>query len=396
MFYSGKIYEGKEDDEEDDMVDEESEELRRFRESWRKDLDLKRGSKEESNKSSTAIQLYHDAMVFEHEGKLNDALKNYRAAIRIDPEVDLQCSKLFETHVKETIDEMNSSSSLEDKTVSGMEWKQKTLNDTDTSWFMDISKRFSEKFHLSDELLDDQHSCLSYRDEGLMGGLPNEILVNIFRWLTDLMGIGWMSILNRVCREWYLASHDSLLWQHVCERTWSREDLDKQLARYGYNYRRMYLEKGRPRFDGIYIARVNYFKSGYNEMTWSQPVILVTYYRYLRFYPDGNLISLLTSDEPTKVLKQLKEGSRLTGILEGTYRLKENMIDIVLIDDLRTKETFHMRLELRSTYRSGNNQLKWRKYYSKSHKKGTVYVFNRDQLQNYWFSKVRSFTPYSP
>jgi F-box protein 9 len=393
MFYSEKTHEEQEEeekdtDEEDIIDDEESEELKTFRESWRKDLGLGRDSNEP--KKSFAIQLYHDAMVFEHEGKLNDALKNYRAAIRMDPEVDLQCSKLFETHVKNTTNERNcSSSSLDDKAIFETDRNQEMLKDTtkttDTR-IMDILRGFSEKLHLS-EIDDDERL--------LVDGLPYEVLVHIFRWLIDLMGTSWIPILNRVCRQWYVVSHDPLLWQHICERTWTREDLSRQLARYGYNYRRMYLEKGRPRFDGIYIARINYFKSGYNEMTWSQPIILVTYYRYLRFYPDGNLISLLTSDEPVKVLKQFKEG-HLTGILEGTYRLKENLVDIVLIDELRTKETFHMRLELRSTSRSGNNQLRWRNYYSKSHSKGTVYEFNRDQLKSYWFSRVRSFTPYSP
>jgi len=72
--------------------------------------------------------------------------------------------------------------------------------------------------------------------------------------------------------------------------------------------------KSRPRirFSGVYISTVNYVRAGAssgNSLSWSLPVHLVTYYRYLRFYRDGTLISVLTSAEPHDVVPLLHKSN---------------------------------------------------------------------------------------
>ena len=64
----------------------------------------------------------------------------------------------------------------------------------------------------------------------------------------------------------------------------------------------------RIRFTGIYISTVNYTRPGGASATstsWSNPVHIVTYYRYLRFFRDGTCISLLTTNEPVEVVHHL-------------------------------------------------------------------------------------------
>eukprot|EP01097_Dermamoeba_algensis_P009049 TRINITY_DN6239_c0_g1_i3.p1 TRINITY_DN6239_c0_g1~~TRINITY_DN6239_c0_g1_i3.p1 ORF type:complete len:256 (-),score=36.90 TRINITY_DN6239_c0_g1_i3:103-870(-) len=74
--------------------------------------------------------------------------------------------------------------------------------------------------------------------------------------------------------------------------------LEKLVLKYhGGNWRRFFLEKQLLRFDGTYVARTQYARPGVTEGVWCQPVHLVTYFRSIRFYPDGRVVSQLTSDK---------------------------------------------------------------------------------------------------
>lgn len=77
---------------------------------------------------------------------------------------------------------------------------------------------------------------------------------------------------------------------------------------YASSWRQMFRSRARIRFNGCYISTVNYPRSGAmstNTLTWGVPVHIVTYYRYLRFFRDGTVISLLTTSEPTDVVHYL-------------------------------------------------------------------------------------------
>ena len=70
-------------------------------------------------------------------------------------------------------------------------------------------------------------------------------------------------------------------------------------------YRQMFRLRPRIRFNGLYISTVNYSRPGApstSQLTWNSPVLIVTYYRYLRFYRDGTVISLLTITDPSEVV----------------------------------------------------------------------------------------------
>ena len=71
------------------------------------------------------------------------------------------------------------------------------------------------------------------------------------------------------------------------------------------SWRQMYRMRPRIRFHGVYISTVNYTRPGgasATTSTWSTPIHVVTYYRYLRFFRDGSCISLLTTAEPLDVV----------------------------------------------------------------------------------------------
>ncbi len=80
------------------------------------------------------------------------------------------------------------------------------------------------------------------------------------------------------------------------------EDATKQ------DWREVFHSHPRIRFTGVYISTVNYTRAGdasASQATWNTPVHIVTYYRYLRFFRDGTVISLLSTNEPVEVVHHL-------------------------------------------------------------------------------------------
>ncbi|CAK7231705.1 hypothetical protein SEUCBS140593_008015 [Sporothrix eucalyptigena] len=74
------------------------------------------------------------------------------------------------------------------------------------------------------------------------------------------------------------------------------------------SWQRMFRLRPRIRFNGCYISTVNYIRPGQPSaslVTWNNPVHIVTYFRYLRFFRDGTVISLLTTSEPPDVIHHL-------------------------------------------------------------------------------------------
>ena len=86
------------------------------------------------------------------------------------------------------------------------------------------------------------------------------------------------------------------------------------------------------------------------------PTHLVTFYRYLRFYHHGLVLSLLTTDPPGTVVRRFNPTLRMAGLSFGRWRLRGNRIDLwgledPSIPDDRKKYSFRMSLDLKSTAR---------------------------------------------
>ncbi|KAK6355048.1 hypothetical protein TWF696_004174 [Orbilia brochopaga] len=80
---------------------------------------------------------------------------------------------------------------------------------------------------------------------------------------------------------------------------------DIEVLKYNSSYRTMFIERPRVRFNGIYISTCTYLRSGLavnTNLTLSSAMHLVTYYRYLRFFPSGFVLTLLTPAEPADVV----------------------------------------------------------------------------------------------
>ncbi|KAF2758139.1 hypothetical protein EJ05DRAFT_378785 [Pseudovirgaria hyperparasitica] len=188
-------------------------------------------------------------------------------------------------------------------------------------------------------------------------------------------------------------------------------------------YRAMFRLRPRIRFNGVYISTVNYTRPGASspsQVTWNTPVLIVTYFRYLRFFRDGTCISLLTLAEPSDVvhhlipenMKQKHQGnlpqSVMKEALAGRWRLSgpddalakaehaeereaEGTLHIET-DGSVPKYMFRMAFSLGSAGRGArNNKLNWQGYWSYNKTTDDWGEFGLKHDKPYYWSRVRSF-----
>ena len=105
----------------------------------------------------------------------------------------------------------------------------------------------------------------------------------------------------------------------------------------------------------LYLTR-----PGSAENTWNQPIHLVTYYRYIRFYSDGTCIALLTTNEPINVVKNFGPDYKSKSFMSGKWELSEKHILMIQAKDHDLpKLTFHSIFDLKSTHRGRHNKFTW-------------------------------------
>ena len=91
----------------------------------------------------------------------------------------------------------------------------------------------------------------------------------------------------------------------------------------------MYINRPRLRFNGCYISKTTYVRPGENSFqdTNYQPWHLVTYFRYIRFFPEGLALLLTTADGPSLTVGHLRRrGVRHSALMKGCFSLKGNTV----------------------------------------------------------------------
>jgi len=168
---------------------------------------------------------------------------------------------------------------------------------------------------------------------------------------------------------------------------------------YGKDYRNAFIYHPRVRFDGVYIAVCHYMRPGLSENAWVNVSHLVTYHRYLRFFQDGSVLSLLANDEnPSQVVHQLKGSFIRSGLYTGTWHVSGSRVivrDLVDLSRTVTKYSFEMSLILRSKPLGRWNKLEMTQYRTKRIDTGDSESLPLKNQRPFWFSKVRSYRGYS-
>ena len=294
------------------------------------DIDEDEFSVAESRAEPTsALEHYERAVEKESQGSLGDSLAHYRKAYKLDFKVDQSYRKKhFPTRSKpENPNPSNAPVTVPNPAHHSSKEPTKQLS------FDELIQSFAQLPILGAEPLiegDIPPPCP-------MKALPYEVLLELLFQIAS-MDPAVFCRLSLVCKK--LAYHvhtDNSVWKRIaCGEEFGIPSQSYRFATdiHGWpafkstaqdhgspvtvlppkfpadsNWREVFHNEPRIRFTGVYISTVNYTRPGQpspTSMTWgTNPTHIVTYYRYLRFFRDGTLISLLTTHEPADVVHHL-------------------------------------------------------------------------------------------
>jgi F-box protein 9 len=262
--------------------------------------------------------------------------------------------------------------------------------------------------------------------------LPDELLMMVLKKLI-VVDVYSVEMFAQSCKSFYVFARDSQLWK-IAFQYWHTKAFPASLsslpsppadsAAKSFHaagdfavitspYRQLFLETPRLRIDGLYICRCSYMRSGHTEFSFSQPVHIVNYYRYFRFFKNGKCLSLLTFLEPVEAIPLLKQfkgnallsqidirqhssnsahDKNLTRLMEGYYTLNDNdrTVHCVVSSNHRPNTVFHFLFTLKCSVVGSWNKIQWKEYYSIKNDAETTVYETRD-FKNYWFSRVKRY-----
>ncbi|CEP10010.1 hypothetical protein [Parasitella parasitica] len=357
---------------------------------------------EEEKEPVTAMDHYVIAVDNERQGKLGKALDSYRRAFRLDPNIDYAYEQHYQKEILPKIQESNVRPKMHSEDFKhfiplGREYTAPSAMRTDP--LADLITQFSNEEGLS------YIPRLDYKSVAI-SKLPSEIMVDILRFLV-LHSLSTMPFFALTCKKFFLLSRNPSIWQYACIRVFKdpsmtleqskRRQLD-YVRKYNGHWMRMFIDRPRIRYDGIYISTCNYIRPGTSDIGWNQPIHVITYYRYLRFFPNGTILKHVTTEEPQNIVKLLQPGFDKKQCFHGRFTLDgEDHINIVMKDKTMPKLMFNMKLIIKTTHRGRHNKLVWDEYSSFSDipNRGSD-LFDLKSLKAFFFSPVRSYTTCYP
>ncbi|KAJ6581588.1 hypothetical protein B0H19DRAFT_1115955 [Mycena capillaripes] len=359
-----------------------------------------------------ALALYTRAVQHEQSGQLDSALSLYRQAFRMEPNVDRAY------HTQEMLASINVAQTGGSKPGENVDQLATTLQravviksgedqgGVVTGTLASLLEGFPPDLVFEPE---DEEQPIH------LNVLPEELLVLIIRKM-DHTSIERFAAVSRKAR---VLSLDPGIWRELVILSYkppqvpSLESMIPVVTQYQSDYRRVYIEHPRVRLDGVYIAVCHYVRPGLSENSWVNISHLITYHRYLRFFPDGKVLSLLANEEtsPAQVIHTLKPSLRKKGLFIGTWKLSGSVITISNLIDASgrypippvsnpgnneqfARYAFSMVLSVRSRPLGRWNKLDLTAYHSVDLENGNTTPLGLRNERAFWFSRVKSFPPF--
>ncbi|CAH9064266.1 unnamed protein product [Cuscuta epithymum] len=200
----------------------------------------------------------------------------------------------------------------------------------------------------------------SFIDNALIHrSLPDELLFEIFSRMNPYT-LGKAAC---VCRKWWYTIRNPTFWRIACLKAWQITGVAEnysilQLKFYG-SWRKMWLLRPRLRTDGLYVSRNTYIRAGVAEWKITNPVHIVCYYRYLRFYHSGRFLYKNSSQKVKDVAKQMNfRASRAdSSVFSGSYTLSKDKVEAALLYPGLRPTVLRIHLRLRGTVEGANNRM---------------------------------------
>jgi F-box protein 9 len=170
------------------------------------------------------------------------------------------------------------------------------------------------------------------------------------------------------------------------------------VQKYDGHWLRMFIDRPRIRYNGVYISTCHYVRPGTCDTAWNQPIHFVTYYRYIRFFPNGTVLKHVTTDEPGHVVKLLQPGYNKKQCFQGQFMVtNDDHISIVMKDSTLPNETFRLSFKIKTTHRGRHNKLVWEQYSSSSiGSDRDDHQYDLKSFKSCFFSPVRSYKVHYP
>jgi len=295
-------------------------ELETFRQQWRQELHkhvpANNSSIQHSVSSTLCLDLQEEASIedqakylflqgvnAESSGRLNDAILYYRRAVQLVPDVEFRVDyKGLSYPKKRTVSEVSSENTDQSEDLENLDQLLVRFTKLRTS---NTPLCFNETQYTSANISD----------------LPIEVLNYIFKWVvTNDLDVFTLEALSEVCRGFYICARDEDIWRRICQRVW------------GYNcgstnaydsWRNMFIDRPHLKFHGCYISKMTYMRQGEHGLdNFYKPFHYVEYYRFVRFFPDGQMLMLTSPEDPQGVVGKLKQRkANVQGILYGYYKM---------------------------------------------------------------------------
>ncbi|XP_062319226.1 F-box only protein 9 isoform X3 [Osmerus eperlanus] len=228
-------------------------ELNVFRAQWMSELmpsgqmpaaDLRR--KQELLREEKAKELFLRAVEEEQNGALYEAIKYYRRAMQIVPDIEFKINYDSGRAGGNYLKENENNGEIEDL----MAYFQQQLTLVDDCPKICVPEVEMTQMHIS--------------------ALPPEVLMYVFRWVVSSdLDIRALEQLSLVCRGFYICARDPEIWRLACLRVWGNSCT--KMAPFS-SWREMFLEKPRVCFDvcgcsiviltGVYISKTAYIRQG--------------------------------------------------------------------------------------------------------------------------------------
>ncbi|EPY50095.1 F-box protein Pof7 [Schizosaccharomyces cryophilus OY26] len=327
-----------------------------------------------------ALSHYKEAVESEKEGDIGTSLNRYRLAHKVHEDVEViyrRLERLAFQNKKEQSD-----------------GEQKRASEEE-------SIKSSQADQLSKDLT--QPSVTP----SLIPKLPDEVLLLIVeQCFENLNDLSYLPLIAQSCKLFAKACRVDSLYRQFCyfsyqQSEWqqTKEDIEEEFSSvYHRSWKEMYLKKPRIRFDGCYISVCRYFRPGVSDTSWNQPVHLISYYRYLRFYPDGTCMVFRTNTEPRYIVRSF--GRHTSAFFtpsssnptfsngEVAYMATWSMSpagQILLSHPVGRAYTYAQNLQVKGS------RLKWVSFYSVDNETFETCDFPLTHHRDYVFSRVYSY-----
>lgn len=388
-------------------------------------------------KLSVALDVYRRAVQCEQRGALDDALTLYRQAFRMESNIDRLYQReemilsLLEPPPPPVPLVAPSDDALAEQLQNGLTLQPAVqVSGVVTGTLAEVIAGFPPDAAFEPE---EENQLVP------LNGLPDEIILHVLRLLDTTA----LERFASVCRKARLLTLDRGIWREHVAATYqppqvpSLEALQAVISSFLRDYRRLYIEHPRVRLDGVYIAVCHYVRQGLSENHWVNISHLITYHRFLRFFPNGEVLTLLANEEhaPKDIIPQLRPELKMHGLLRGNWRIVRDTVELTNLMDAsgrynarrprhggsqshahgtqahshahshtshahppselpEVRYVFMMDLQLRSRPLGRWNKLDWASYNVVNLATGDISPVALKNERPFWFSKVKSYGAY--